>query len=208
MIESEVTFPLLSSDLQDSIAAMIATIGEKPIEGQLTVDGHDYWVILEYGSSPASQQPGPSPDDIVPLNAPPAAAGGSKHHSENYIIAPKDAKILRFFKDGDPQFSMRVAHPGNIPRMHIRQIIQKYEEKLQTVLEDMLFSDDTDDLPTRGELVDLFDTFFKAIYDDVVADTPVGTGVQSLQHELGHLQNAWGYQVLDADYSQDSASNF
>lgn len=208
MNEASVTFPLLSSSLTDSISEMIAAIGEAPIEGQLTVDGHAYWVILEYGSSPASNDPGPSADDLVPLNAPPEAAGGSKQHASPYLITAKDAKVLRFFKEGEPQFTLSVKHPGNIPRMHIRQIIQKYEEKLQTALEQRLFDDSDDELPTRKELVDLFDTFFKAIYDDVVADTPVGTGVQSLQHELGHLQNAWGYQVLDSSYSQDPASNF
>lgn len=196
MATGELDFRLQDAGWLDQINDTIADLGQRPIEGGLTVDGHDYWVILEYGSSPASPTPGPTPGDVVPLN-PPADVPPSKEWGEPYPITPRERKFLKFFHDGQQFFSLGVKHPGNVPRMHIRQIIDRYEEKFQQYLEGIFDSHD-DTLPERRELVAAFNGFLRAIRTDVKADTPVGEfdneGFERDNHD-GHLRDAWGLQL-------------
>lgn len=163
-----------------------------PIRGGLTVDGHSYWVVLEYGSSPKSRAKGWTPDD--PIILPPGIPEQGKHHEKWYPIRARRRERLSFYKDGKHRAPVMVFHPGNISRSFIRRIINKTERNLSKALESL---SKQDTLPSRKELVTLFNSHLMFMLEAVQNATPEGpdekfSAPDDPDHQKGPLRDAWG----------------
>jgi hypothetical protein len=180
----------------EEIDRLIAQYDDGPpiIGGGLTVSGHSYWVILEYGSSPATSNPGPKPGDIVELAIPFNAPQTSKNHHTWYPIRPRRRELLVFTQDGRKRVARLVLHPGNTPRGFIRRIVNKVQ---QALYEELLRIDDDDTLPDRKDLVALVNKHLLYILDAVRQATPLGKPSKyiPMEDDIGHLRNAWGVEL-------------
>jgi hypothetical protein len=172
----------------------------KAISGSLTVTGHSYWIILEYGSSPRVQDPGPGFGDAIVLNPPINAPQASKGHISPYPIAARRKKSLRFIaSDGSVQFRKVVYHPGIAGRGFIRRAIQNASDRMVEILEEL----EPDDIPDRQALVDLVNVSLIAVLQEVRANTPIGSADKyanvepALSDDAGHLRDAWGIEPAE-----------
>jgi hypothetical protein len=168
--------------------------GDPIIAGGLTVTGHAYWVILEYGSSPKTPNAGPKPGDIVQLKVPFNAPQTSKNHARPYPIRPRKRKMLVFWDHGVLVKRMLVRHPGNYSRGFLRKIIAKVQIALY---KELVKLDKGDTLPDREELVALINQHLLFILEAVRAATPIGpTGKYlTIPDDKGHLRDAWGLEL-------------
>lgn len=175
-------------------------VGGASINGGLTVDGHDTWWILEYGSSPAS--PGVDLSGDVPLIEPPGLPD-PQFHSEPYPIRPKTAidprtgkvRWLGFYNArGKFTFRLQTRHPGITARGFVRSAVRKFQLALQKDLE-RLGNEDT--LPDRSDIVDLVNRNLLELLNTVRATTPVGSGLQDKSPREGgkHLRDSWGLNL-------------
>jgi hypothetical protein len=176
--------------------------GDAIINGSLTVTGHSYWVILEYGSSPRTPNAGPKPGDVVQLKVPFNAPPFSKGHTQWYPIRPRKRKML-VWKEGNRIIRRRmVTHPGNFSRGFIRRIVYKVQQSLLRTLVNIdrrTFSDWSrdDTLPDRDDLVELLNRHLLFILEGVRASTPVGPMDKylTLAEDAGHLKDSWGIDL-------------
>lgn len=190
-----------ASFIDAGLAAMIRDfeLGGASIEGGLTVDGHDTWWILEYGSSPAS--PGVDLGGDVPLIEP-AGLPAPQFHSEPYLIRPKTAigpngrpRWLGYFNGrGKFTFKLQTRHPGVHARGFVRAAVRQMQLQLQKELQ-ALAEEDT--LPDRSDIVDVVNRCLLDLLNTVRATTPVGSGLQDKSPREGgkHLRDAWGISM-------------
>jgi hypothetical protein len=174
--------------------------GKTSISGGLTVTGHTYWVVLEYGSSPAEPDPGPKNEDefnIIALPtreeiddlAPGSAYPESKHHSEWYPITARHKKKLFFYDSyGERRFQTTVHHPGVHATGFLRRTVQDSLVDLFAIL-DELDAELGDDLPDRSQVVKAFNGYLALLLKAVRFATPVGA--KEDPREPGFLKDAW-----------------
>lgn len=175
--------------------------GKTEITGGLTITGHTYWVVLEYGSSPAEPDPGPGPDDPIILELPPASElpdlppgsvyPESAHHAEWYPIVARHKRKLKFIDSyGIQRFTDAVHHPGVKAIGFIRRTIQQSLPDLFTMLDEL---DESlgDDIPDRKQVVQVFNDYLRLLLTAVRFATPVG----AKENEEGFLKDAWGVQL-------------
>jgi hypothetical protein len=182
-------FTKVGPGIAEDLDRLIASFEKGPpiIQGSLVVTGHSYWVILEYGSSPATPDAGPGEDDPVGLQVPWNAPQMSKHHGEWYVIAPRRRKRL-FFNGG---FHKVVSHPGNTPRAFLRRIIWKWQEQLYRELQTVGYMLD------RDELVQIVNVTLLTILAQVHDATPLGKPDKyiAMPDDVGHLRDAWSVDL-------------
>jgi hypothetical protein len=176
--------------------------GKTEISGALTITGHTYWVILEYGSSPAERDPGPKANDTLILalpereemdDLPPDSAyPASKHHVEWYPIRARHKKKLFFYDSyGERRMQESVNHPGVKATGFIRRAVQETFVDLFAML-DELDEELGDDLPERHQVVKAFNDYLSLLLQAVRFATPVGA--KDDPREPGFLKDAWGIQ--------------
>lgn len=190
-----------SNSLRDSINEAISAFGKGDlIEGNLTVTGHDYWVVLEYGSSPAEPDPGPKPTDPIVLTVPPSVH--QHHHVDPYPIAARRAKFLKFFwvKENKWVRTVGVKHPGIAARGFIRRTIATLEPQFIKQLDDLI-----DDIladgkfPTRRTFVAYMNSYLRVLLREIQEATPVGTDDEGFvrNDDEGNLRNAWQVDLAE-----------
>jgi hypothetical protein len=198
----ESTFRVTRAGWHEEIERLLTSFLEDDnplIMGGLTIDsGHDYWVILEYGASPASVlSPEPAELDAVILRVP-SDIPKPKRHRRWYKILPKRAKRLVFMKDGRLQVRKQVRHPGSIiARGFIRRLIAKTQAKLY---KELLALDKDDTLPDRSDLRRLVNGHLVLMLKQLKAATPVqdvldADGFIDDDASSSHLSNAWGVDL-------------
>lgn len=198
---------IVQDDFSDEINRVLSSFKDEDeddiIEGGLTVDGHSYWVVVEYGSSPQEVNPGPKPTDDVVL-AIPAEIPKAKHHQLPYPIMGgkwserrvkrlhKPKHWLKFKVDGKDRFAEVVWHPGVSGQGFIRRTVFKMQGKLLSALQ---AEDETDTLPDREDLVDILNDYLIETLKAVRAATPVDPRPDKylvLGEDAGHLRDAFG----------------
>lgn len=150
----------------------------KPLRGALVIMGHPYWVILEYGSSPAEPDPGPSVGDDIVITLPDDLPN-SKHHTAWYPIRPRDSSGWLVFTDRQfkQRFEKEVFHPGVRGRGFIRQALQEFYYSLGESLErlEVHIEQDLgrgDDTPFRYEVKMVFNRELNKLVNNVIATCP------------------------------------
>jgi hypothetical protein len=169
------------------------------VRGGLTVQGHDYWVILEYGSSPRTSDPTPNkPGDIV-LSIP-EDIPSPKYHSSWYRIEPRRAKRLVYYDSRQGRVVVRkwVRHPGNLSRGFIRKTIAQVENLLWNALQEL--DNDEDTLPTRQEIRQVINGHLRLLLLAIREATPVQDrldrdGFINDDDTTPHLKDAWGIEL-------------
>lgn len=171
--------------------------------GGLTITGHDYWVILEYGSSPKTRNPlsHSQRGDIVKINIPNVPR--SKNHRSWYEIKPKRGRgkgaRLVYWHNGKLQVRKKVHHPGIAARGFIRRALADMQGRLY---KDLIAFDEDDTLPDRDDLRMLINKHLMNLLETIRESTPVGAALDSEGFELddedddsAHLKNAWGVNL-------------
>lgn len=169
------------------------------IKGGLTVTGHDYWVILEYGSSPRTKNAGPKRGDIqlvLPDDIP-----SPKRHTKWYPIKPKrrGGRLVYFDrKEGRIVVRKKVYHPGNLARGFIRSTIAQFERACLQALAQL--DGDEDTLPTRQEIREVINLYLRLLLKAIREATPVqdsldADGFINEDGDGSHLRDAWGIQL-------------
>lgn len=162
----------------------------KEIHGGLTITGHTYWVVLEYGSSPAESDPQPKRTDPILLNVPDDIQA-PQHHSQWYPIRARYKKKLKFIdSNGRLRFQYAVRHPGIKGRGFIRRTIFAMEPLLGRALDELL---QDNIFPTRRELVAVVNAYLRSLCDAVIEATPVQETDEEgfdITEEEGHLKDA------------------
>lgn len=180
--------------------------GKTSIDGGLVITGHTYWVVLEYGSSPAEADPGPTSTDefnIIALPAreeiddlPPGSAyPESKHHTEWYPIRARHKKKLFFYDSyGVRRMQESVNHPGVHATGFIRRTVQETFVDLFAML-DELDEEFEDDLPDRRAVVRVFNDYLRLLLQAVRFATPIGTKDDPRPGHEGTLRDAWSIEL-------------
>jgi hypothetical protein len=188
-----------NDQILDTVNDLIQDLGSSPIVGGLSITGHEYWVILEYGSSPAEPNPQPSEDDVVLLQLPddiPAPKG----HADWYPIQARYKKKLRFIDSyGKLRMQFAVHHPGIFGRGFLRRTIETVELQFQEVL-DGLQRELGDELPSRRDLVAIFNAYLRSLLTAVRAATPIETAIQRKLRQApddgeGHLRDSFSIDL-------------
>lgn len=190
--------------------------GRPLVMGSLTVTaGHDYWVILEYGSSPATPNAGPSPDDAIQLQMPVGIPAG-KGHTTPYEIAPRNGSDggarLRFIDaKGRARRERYVYHPGVravLGRGFIRIAVAKIEIGMQRELTALTrahswagrqgaggFEAKETNRFTRNFLAQIVNAYLQILLENVQKATPIYDGPN--HKDQSHLRDAWGIQEAE-----------
>jgi hypothetical protein len=169
------------------------------IRGGLTVQGHDYWVILEYGSSPRTSDPTPNKPGQIVLDIPDDLPS-PKYHSQWYHIYPRRAKRLVYYDSRQGKVVVRkwVRHPGNLARGFIRKTIAQVEASCLRALQEL--DNDEDTLPTRQEIRQILNIHLRLLLISVREATPVQDrldrdGFINDDDTTPHLKDAWGVEL-------------
>lgn len=198
MSEVPVTLTKRLSFIDEGLRTLMQMVGTDPVEGGLTVDGHDYWWYLEYGTgvhheaesavdAPAGLQ---RPDSI------PSDAGGGDyyitaeqrpymrfywHKLRRWVIFKKPAAVHRF---GVPPI-----RPGGFVRNAIFDAQMGIHEDLQNLLAQGMTN------LTHKKLVDVVNKNLRQALRDVRRNTPIGSPVEDKSPGPdGHLRDAWGIE--------------
>lgn len=190
-----------------NVADAFFDLGEgEPIEGGLTITGHNYWVIVEYGSSPRTPNAGPASDDPIILALPPGIPD-SKGWAERYPIEPRVKLMLRFFWKGHWRRTFLVHHPGVLGRGFLRKyianVVASLTKELATIFDAGEGRGEDDTIPSRKELVELVNFHLKSLLDAVVEATPISANgvdddgnlrsdAEREERDGTHLRDAWG----------------
>ena len=216
MAKSGITFERITEggDWAFAIDELLDKWNDGPpiIQGGLTVTGHSYWVILEYGSSPAESHPWPDDEDpmtddetfiLLPESIPPP-----NRHEDWYPIEARRATKLWFKgRNGKMRAALAVNHPGNHGRGFMRRVIHRIQKNIVKDLESIQPRTKVSreaGLPTRDDLVDGLNLYLLRLQDEIVAATPIGPPKRSgsgrgpdeaylkSPEDKGHLAEAWG----------------
>lgn len=177
------------------------------IGGQITIEsGHDYWWILEHGSSPRTPNPdleavGTGSGEKSIILQRPVGVGLSKLHRTKYPIIPnpltKDGKLrhLIFWWAGELGNRERmkltiVRHPGIKPRAIIRIALWRAERRLQRELG----ADANKTLPPRDKFVQIMNKVLIDTLAEIKRNTPEGVieHDQPTMRHTSHLRDAYG----------------
>jgi hypothetical protein len=165
--------------------------------GSLTITGHDYWVILEYGSSPRTRNPltHSQRGTLVKINIPDVPR--SKNHRSWYPIRPKRrGGRLVYWHRGKLQVRKIVHHPGIAARGFLRRALEDVQNSLY---KDLVRLANEDTLPDREELRALLNGHLLDLLVSVRESSPVQAAIDAGGFELddedddgSHLKDAWG----------------
>jgi hypothetical protein len=189
--------------VEDALDRAIASFGTKRnINGGLRVNGHDYWWILEYGSSPASPGIDLTGDDLL---QPPDDLPAPHFHTEEYPIRPvprinpETGKLrwLYYWHRGSYRFRLGTEHPGVAARGFVRKAVRKAQLQLKKDLDDLRKR--TRGIPTRDQIVAVVNNNLRLLLQLVKASTPVGSPIEdhsprvreSERNDGTHLKDAW-----------------
>lgn len=196
-------------DVMDHLNDIVKTWTKTPITAALTVmPGHDYWVILEYGSGQAESGPrGPRSTDDVVIPLPPGIPrpkilkshtvelkSGKTVTSKWYPIKARHKKPLHFFdRHGVERYEMVVYHPGIKGLGFIRNAIRMWQYRL---LGEFIALDKElgDNLPEREELCQAINRTLKVLLAEVRATTPV-SDQHDPRRDATPLADAWGIDL-------------
>lgn len=168
-------------------------------EGGLTVTGHRYWVILEYGSSPRESDPAPNESRDAVLLKLPRGIPASKRHAEWYPIRARRKAWIRYLaKDGQSWVQKAVVyHPGISARGFLRRTIAEMDQNLQRRINEQLKRtlNIGDIVPRRRDLTTVFNRYLKDLLQAVKDATPVAEAdAEGFLYDDGdgtHLRDAW-----------------
>lgn len=214
-LASKTTTKFTQVGMWSEVQARLQDLGlNKPIEGGLTITGHNYWVIVEYGASPASVNAGPQDSDPVLLTLPDTVPE-SKGWQDRYPIVPRNKKMLRFFWKGRWRRTFVIHHPGSLGRGFLRKyignVIKSLSEGFESIFDNTSGASDEehDTIPGRAELVEIVNWHLLMLLDAVKAATPVANAVDGdgnlvldkrrTGDDTGHLAEAWGVDLAASD---------
>lgn len=190
--------PVGPSPLMAFLKARIAS-APQPIRCALTVDGHDFWWILDAGSG-AFFGSGPNVD--IDLNPPPGIPHGSvggpwpitPRKGRTALVSRKGRTLpvtLRFWDlQGNKHTPTSVTHPGSGANVgFVRSAAWRFRNAVDADLAQMR----RNGLPSREQIVEMVNGHLRALLADVVARTPDQYEYNPSGHnEVGHLRDAWG----------------
>lgn len=203
-LDTDVSVAMIKNSVMDQLTAMLGEF-KRPIQAGISVVGHDYWVVLEYGSAPAEQGTReavrndqtiislpsriPSPSNVDHTHE--AMVGGSPIQSTWYPIRARYKKTLFFIdRHGRRRFDKIVYHPGIKGRGFLRRSVRAWKQRMLKDLQQWaITSKQSGVTPTRRDFVTLVNYNLRILLDEVRAATPVGTAETS--SESTHLRDAW-----------------
>lgn len=201
------SFVIIQDQVLEHLNDLVKTWIKTPIEASLTVTGHDYWVVLEYGSAPAEEGPREpqNGDDVDVIIAIPSFIprphtptdhtvelhNGTTITSKWYPIRARNKKSLHFIdRHGVERFDTVVYHPGIKARGFLRRAIRAWQYRVLVEFE-ALDQELGDDLPERRDLVTLINRNLRILLKDVQEATPVGDK-HDPRRDAEPLAAAWG----------------
>lgn len=204
MPEIGVSVVMIKDSVMDQLTAIKKDLKQRITCG-LSVVGHDYWVVLEYGSAPAEEGtrqevrndqavitipsyiPGPSTEDHTHE----VMVGGTSIQSKWYPITARLKKSLYFIdRNGNERMQKMVYHPGIKARGFLRRCIRAWKQRMIADLEQWTISSKQGGgiIPTRRDLVSLLNFNLRILLAEVKEATPVGIKPSV---DGSHLRDAW-----------------
>lgn len=188
----------LMTEIVDVLGSFRGGASKKLVSGAITITGHSYWVVLEYGSSPETPNPGPKKGDPILLSLP-KNLPRPKNHRQWYRIAKKNRNVVRAhtmrpmlrFKgaDGGWVSAAVVWHPGIAPRGFIRKALLKTQKQFLAGLRKLAEAGFMD----RIKAVDLMNDYMRGALRAIQASIPLGDPKKYLvlASDEGHLRDAF-----------------
>lgn len=166
-------------------------VSDQRLSVELTIEGHDYWWFLEFGTASHYR-----PKGEIELAPPPKVQGHAPGHAQKYDIAPigsqiqervfpktggsylrkmkRRTKFLRFMGThgyaGQVMLVKAVQHPGLKPHMQIRKSILTFQ---RVVAEGLSALQKQTTLPTRENFKTILNYAAMRLRLDVIKSTPI-----------------------------------
>lgn len=204
MTEIVAKFSELKDEITKKFESILKSYTSTVVSAALTVaEGHEYWVVLEYGSGQAEEGPrGPMPGDDVVLEAPAdvnrprqfetltvTLNNGTTVTSKWYPIKAREKKLLHFIdRQGVERKALVVYHPGIQARGFLRRTIRAWKHLLDDELAQLAIT--LGEPPGRPDVVRILNFHFNLLLEQVRAATPVG--IEPTGHPHTPLNTAWG----------------
>lgn len=197
MADTRVTMTKTTSFIDEGLRYLMTELSRpEPIEGSITVDGHDYWWYLEYGTGVFHE----SEEGTAPagLDRPSSVKAESAADGE-YEITATTRPFMRFYWERlhrevifkKPavihQLGIAPSRPGGFVRNAIFDGQMAIHNDLQTLLAQGITK------ITRKKLVAIVNRRLTQTLKAIRRNTPIGSPVvdQSPGPD-GHLRDAWG----------------
>lgn len=208
-LDADVSVVEIKGDVMKHLNYLISSYTRAPIEAALTITGHTYWVVLEYGSAPAQQgSRRPSSGDPYVVAIPDWVPGPRNPSTHEYVdkngrtqsgkwypIKARYKRQLHFIdRSGRQRHQEMVHHPGIKARGFLRRAIRAWAMRVEHDLE-YLQQQLEDELPERKTLVKLINFQMRNLLQEIKDATPIGEdadGERFDDEDGSHLKDAWG----------------